>query len=374
MTTVVVFNKRKQPRLEVRHRSEIAVLQEPSCQDAKPQFHLIEPGAMRRSEVEHMLVGRVSQKCSPLLACFQVSRNEGHVAQLRHDATDSQAPMSIQVIQDPVKAFDLREPAGDMTQVSGKVHTGTGRPQVADDFAGRYDERGNESACSVSDVILFAPRGLAGLSRLRRVGTTQCLHSRLFITADYQSPLLIHHGCRDVQLANRLSLGVEVGVVAVEPIDASVRLQVGLVESSPDGRTTHGQGMSGLVDQGGSEVIQRPTGGGTTLLLGRAARQTDQIEPLRGGKNVEVVPTAARPEGRPIPSRGNDCATSQQCGDYSRTRQRFEGWWDGPRRRFEESTGIGRPTLGEWSPPEPSFPIEHAGDPSVRQFPRMGKA
>jgi hypothetical protein len=153
-----------------------------------------------------------------------------------------------------------------------------------------------------------------------------------------------------------------------------VRLQVGLVESPPDGRTTHGQGMSGLVDQGGSEVIQRPTSGWTTLLLGRAARQTDQIEPLRGGKNAEVVPTAARPGDRPIPSRGSDCATSRRCGDYSRTRQRFEGWRDGPRRRLEESAGIGRPKLGEWSPLEPSFPVERADNPSVRQFARMGKA
>src|SRR5208337_2562707 len=50
----------------------------------------------------------------------------------------------------------------------------------------------------------------------------------------------------------------------------------------------------------GSEVIQRPTGDGTTLLCGGAARQIDQIEPLRGGKIVSVVPTAARPGGQPI--------------------------------------------------------------------------
>src|SRR5271156_4360103 len=139
MTTVVVFNKRKQPRLEVRHRSEIASLQEPSFQDAKPQFHLIEPGAMRRSE--------------------------------------------------------------------------------------------DESACSVSNVVLLASRGLARHSRVRWAGTTPCLHSRLSITADHQSPLLPHHGCREVQLADCLSPGVEVRVVAVEPIDATLRLQVGLVES-----------------------------------------------------------------------------------------------------------------------------------------------
>jgi hypothetical protein len=343
MTTVIVVDKRKQPRLEIRHRDEIPALQEPPCKDAKPQLHLIEPGAMRRSEVEHMLVGWVSQKGSSLQASLQLSRNEGDVAQLGYDATDFQAPMGIQVIQDPVKPLDLGKPPGDVSQVSGEVHTVARRAQVADDFTGRYDERGDESACSVPNVVLLASRGFAGLSWLRRVGTTQCLHSRLFIAADHQSSLLVHHGCRDIQLANRLSLGVEVGVVAVEPIDATVRLQVGLVESPPDGRATHGQGMSGPVDQGGSEVIQRPTGGWTTLLLGCAARQIDQIEPLRGGKNVAVDLTAARPGGRPIRSAGSGCATSRRCGDYSRTRQQSEDSWDGPFRRLEELAGIGRP-------------------------------
>ena len=329
---------------------------------------------MRRSEVEHMLVGRVSQKGSPLLACPQMSQNEGNVAQLGHDTTDLQAPMSIEVIQDPVKSFDLWEPRGDVVQVSGEVHAGAGRPEIADDFTGRYDERGNESACPISDVVLLASCGLAGLSRLRGLGTTQSLHSRLFITTDHQSPLLVHHGCLDVQLANRLSLGAEVEVVAVEPIDATMRLEVGLVEDPPDRRATHGRGMSTLVDQGGSEVIQRPARGETTLLLGCAARQIDQIEPLRGGKRVAVVPTAARPGGRPIRSLSSGCATRRRCGDYSRTRQRFAGWWDGPRRRLEESAGIARPTPVEWSPLEPSFPIEHAEDPIARPLPRMEKA
>src|ERR1039457_1693650 len=267
MPTVIVFDKRTEPSPEIRHRAKTAALQEPPFEDAKPQFHLIEPGAMRRSEVEHMHVGRISQKGFPLAACFQVSRNEGDVAQLGHDTTDLQAPMSVQVVQHPIKSFDLREPPGDVSQVSGEVHTGATRAQVADDFTGRYDERGDESACPVSDVVLLPSRGFAGLSRLRGMGTTQCLHPRLFITADHQSTLLVHHGCFDIQLANRLSLGVEVRVVAVEPIDAAMRLEVGLVESPPDRGPTHGRSMSALVDQGGSEVIERPTGGRATSLF-----------------------------------------------------------------------------------------------------------
>jgi len=318
---------------------------------------------MRGSEVEHMLVGRLSQKGSPLPACLQVSWNEGNVAQLGHDSTDFQAPMSIEVIQDPVKPFDVREPPGDVTQVSGKIHTGAGRPQVANNFTGRYDERGDESACSISDVVLLTSRGLAGHSRLRGMGTTQRLHSRLFITADHQSPLLVHHGCLDVQLANRVSLGVEIGVVAVEPIDAAMRLEVGLIESSPDRRPTHGRGMSGLVDQGSSKVIQRPTGRRATLLLGCAARQIDQTQPLRGGKSVAVAPTVARPGGRPLRLGYSGRATSQRCGDYSGIRQRFEGWWDGPGRLLEESADNGTPRPEESSLLEPSFPIERAENP-----------
>ena len=240
---------------------------------------------MDRGEMEHMLVGRVRQKGSPLFACLQDRRFERDVAQLSDDTADFQAPVGIEVIQHPVKALDLREPPGHVTQVCRKVHTGPSRSQVANEFTSRYDKRGDQSACPISDVVLLTSLGLAGHSRLCGVRTAQCLHSRLFITANHQSTLLVHHRSLDVQLANLLSLGVEVGVVAVEPVNTAVRFQVGLVKNPPDRRPTHGQVMSSPVDQGGSEVIQRPTGGGTTLLFGCAARQIDQIEPLRGGKS-----------------------------------------------------------------------------------------
>ena len=225
---------------------------------------------MDRGEMEHMLVGWVRQKGSPLFACLQDRRFERDVAQLSDDTADFQAPVGIEVIQHPVKALDLRELPGHVIQVCRKVHTGSSRSQVANEFTSRYDKRGDQSACPISDVILLTSLGLAGHSRLCGVRTTQCLHPRLFITANHQSTLLVHHGSLDVQLANLLSLGVEVGVVAVEPVNTAVRFQVGLVKNPPDRRPTHGQVMSIPVDQGGSEVIQRPTGGGTTLLFGCA--------------------------------------------------------------------------------------------------------
>ena len=237
---------------------------------------------MDRGEMEHMLVGRVRQKGSPLFSCLQDRRFERDVAQLSDDAADFQAPVGIEVIQHPIKALDLSEPPGHVTQVCRKVHTGPGRSQVANEFTSRYDKRGDQNACPISDVVLLTSLGLAGHSRLCGVGTAQCLHSRLFITANHQSTLLVHHRSLDVQLANLLSLGVEVGVVAVEPVNTAVRFQVGLVKNPPDRRPTHGQVMSIPVDQGSGQVIQRPPGGGTILLVGRATGQRDHIEPYRG--------------------------------------------------------------------------------------------
>jgi hypothetical protein len=374
MTAVIVVDKGEQARLEVRHRREIAPLQKAPLQDAKPQFHLIKPGTMNWGEMEHMFVGLIREKGFALLACLQVRRNKRDLAHFGHFTTDLQAPVGIEVIQDPVKPFDLRKPVGNMSQVSREVHTGTGRSQVTDDLTGRYNKRGDESARPISDVVLFTSRGLAPLRRLRGVRTAECLHPRLFITTDQQPPLLVRHGCLDVQLADSLSFGVEVRVVTVEPVDAAMRFEVGLVKNSPDCRPTHRRSVKMLVDQGESDVIQRPAGGGTILLIGRAAGQVDHGKPFRGGKIVAVFPTAARPADQPIPSPGNGFAMQRRCGDHKRTRQQFEDWADCPCRRLGESVDSGTPEPVEWNPPEPRLPVERAGGRTEKQHRRMGMA
>ena len=169
--------------------------------------------------------------------------------------------MRVEIVHDPVTSCDLGEPARDVSQMRREVDAGPGRSQIADDFTGRHDERGDQGPCPVADVVLLAFRGLAGLGRLGGIGSSQRLHPRLLITADQQPTLLVHRGCFEVQLANRLGLGVEVGVMAVEPVDAAVRFEIGLVQGPPDRRATHGLVMSGLVDQRGGQVIESPAGG-----------------------------------------------------------------------------------------------------------------
>src|ERR1700722_11685304 len=71
MMTIVVGDERQQASLEIRHRVEVAPFQEASPQHAEPQLDLVEPRAMCRSEMKHMLVSRVRQEASSLPARTQ---------------------------------------------------------------------------------------------------------------------------------------------------------------------------------------------------------------------------------------------------------------------------------------------------------------
>ena len=44
--------------------------------------------------------------------------------------------------------------------------------------------------------------------------------------------MLVELGCVDIQLTDPLSFGVEIGIMAVEPVDTLVRLEVGLFEDA----------------------------------------------------------------------------------------------------------------------------------------------
>ena len=102
--------------------------------------------------------------------------------------------------------------------------------------------------------------------------------------ADDQLAVLIQDGSLDVQLANVLSLGVEVGIVAVEPIDAAMRFQVGRVQDTPDGGARH-RFVGVAVDQLGREIVEAPLTGDAIMLAGFAGGQRDDFELFVGGKS-----------------------------------------------------------------------------------------
>src|SRR2546428_3449146 len=62
--------------------TEVAPLQKPPRQDAQPQPHLVEQGAMFGRQVEHMLMARIAQERPPLPPAAQVLGHKGHLAPL----------------------------------------------------------------------------------------------------------------------------------------------------------------------------------------------------------------------------------------------------------------------------------------------------
>ncbi len=136
----------------------------------------------------------------------------------------------------------------------------------------------------MTDVFVLAFFGLAGLDGNGGMLSLEDLHAGLFVAADDQLAVLVQDGGLDVQLADVLSLGIEIGIVAVEPIDAVMGFDVGRIEDTPDGGAMHR--LVGMpVDQDGREIIKAPLTGNAIMLAGLAGRQRDDFQLFVGGKS-----------------------------------------------------------------------------------------
>ena len=102
----------------------------------------------------------------------------------------------------------------------------------------------------------------------------------------------------DVQLADVLRLGVEVRIVAVEPIDTAMGFDVGRSQNTPDGRARH-RFVGMAVDQLGREIVEAPLTGDAIMLAGFAGGQRDDFELFVGGKSSAADRNAEHLAGQP---------------------------------------------------------------------------
>src|SRR5882762_6889722 len=93
----------------------------------------------------------------------------------------------------------------------------------------------------MADILVLAFFWLARLHGLGGIAALQNLHTRFFIGADDDASLLVEAQRMDIELTDIMRLGLEVWIVAVEPVDASMRLEVGLLQDTPDAGATHRQ-------------------------------------------------------------------------------------------------------------------------------------
>src|SRR5215813_7433004 len=92
----------------------------------------------------------------------------------------------------------------------------------------------------MADILVLAFFWLARLHGLGGKTALQNLHPRFFISADDEASLLVEAQRLVIELTDSLRLGLKVGIVAVEPVHAPMRLEVGLLQDTPNAGATHG--------------------------------------------------------------------------------------------------------------------------------------
>ena len=136
---IVVFQVSGQACDEFPSRGEIAALQEATSQGAEPQFDLVQSRTVLGREVKDVLVVRVCQKGAALHAGAQVALAERQTVQLCQQLANVQAPMRVQVVENPMEPLVVGELRRNMLQMGGEVYAGAGHAQIPDELPGEAD-------------------------------------------------------------------------------------------------------------------------------------------------------------------------------------------------------------------------------------------
>jgi hypothetical protein len=157
----------------------------------------------------------------------------------------------------------------------------------------------------------------------------QNLHAGFFIAAKQQATLLIEVRSLHVQLTDGTSFGLEIRVMAVQPIDAFVGFEIGIVEDAPDGGAANFLRMR-FVDDGSGDVVEGPTCRRLTMFCGVAGGGAEYINPLRGGKKLGAYQSAEDLANLLDRVGRNALAIVRRCSDRNPVRWRSADWKDRP--------------------------------------------
>ena len=148
----------------------------------------------------------------------------------------------------------------------------------------------------MANILVRAFFRLARLHWRGGIAAWQNLPPRFFIGADDEASRLVEAQRMDIELTDSLRLGLEVGIMAGEPVHTPMRLAVGLLQDTPDAGAT--QGLQAMLQERCDQVIKTPPGGGT-MIRGRVpGRPRQHLYALRGGQHAVGGPSAGHPAGR----------------------------------------------------------------------------
>lgn len=96
--------------------------------------------------------------------------------------------------------------------------------------------------------------------------------------------MLIETERLNIELTDIVCFGVKIGIVAMQPVHTSMRLEVGLLQDTPHTGATHGS--QAMLGECGDQIVKTPAGGRTMIGGWFLGRYGQDIHPLRGGKSA----------------------------------------------------------------------------------------
>lgn len=248
-------------------------------------------------KVKHMRMGRIAQERPALRATAQGLGEVRDITPLGHELAELKAPMGIEIVDHPIVALHRGELLHHVGQMRSPIFTGTSWAEIPHELPRGDHKRGQQRAHAMADVFVFPLFWFPRLYRLGGVGTLENLHPRFFVGTDDEAPLLEETERLRIELTDIVSLGVEVGIVAVEPVHAPMRFEVGLLQEAPEAGATHGLRPQAL-PEGDDQIIQTPPGRGTMVRGGFLGGHRQHIDPISGGKSAAGDLRAAHLAGR----------------------------------------------------------------------------
>lgn len=191
VVAVVTHQPTIQTFFEFGSTRKVTPLQESTTQDAEEQFHLVQPRTVNWREMKPVLVTGVAQKRTTLLARLQSPDIAGDATAVGSPSADVEAPMRVEVVHNPIEAFQVRELRCDMVEMAYPIDAGPCWTQVPNDLTSGYAEGRQQRPGSVANVLEFPLFDEAGLGWPRRIFSLENLHPSLLIAAKDQATFLV---------------------------------------------------------------------------------------------------------------------------------------------------------------------------------------
>jgi hypothetical protein len=244
-------------------------------------------------QVQDLRRSRIAKQRPPLGASLQSLGDPGDGPPAGHETADLETPVGLEMIHHPIVTRHRGPWASNVGPMCGPIDPGAGVPQGPPEVARWHHACGPSRPYAMAARLLLAFFWLPRVHGLGGRAALQPLPTRFFIGADDEASLLGEAPRLDSELTEVLRLGLTIWIVAVEPGDAPMRLEVGLLQETPAAGATHGPPPRRRERR--AQVGETPPGGGTMRRGRFPGRSREPLHARRGGN----APRAARARGLP---------------------------------------------------------------------------